>query len=218
MRLRNVKNKFAILTTSKYVIDNNKVSKGNWRQEFGNDNLIHAEIGMGKGDFIIGMAQKNPNVNFIGIEKYSSVLAKASQKIENLELENIRLLNIDANNFEEYFCKEIARIYLNFSDPWPKNAHAKRRLTSSKLLSCYDKAFINNADIWMKTDNQALFEYSLESLSKYGYELSNISLNLHASNIKDNVITEYEERFVKENKPIFRLEAIKYIQKLKNLI
>ncbi|WP_017756159.1 tRNA (guanosine(46)-N7)-methyltransferase TrmB [Calidifontibacillus oryziterrae] len=183
--------------------------KGSWKNEiFNNDNPIFIEIGMGKGTFINGMARKNPNINFIGVEKYTSVIVSALELTLENSLPNVRLLNIDALELPSIFAKgEIERIYLNFSDPWPKNRHEKRRLSHETFLRIYEDIVIPGGEIHMKTDNQGLFEYSLESFSTYGMLLKNISLDLHNSNIKDNVMTEYEAKFSKQGKRIYRCEA-----------
>ena len=208
MRLRNIKNAPERLAQNErdFVVNPTEY-KGNWHKLFGNDNPIHIEIGMGKGQFLSTLATKNPNVNYIGIEKFSSVLLRASEKLELLELTNVKIINVDAKNLEEVFAEdEIDRIYLNFSDPWPKNAHAKRRLTSNRFLPIYEKILQKNGEIHFKTDNRILFEFSLESLNNYGLQLSNISLDLHNSDYPDNIVTEYEEKFSKFG-PIYRLEA-----------
>ena len=206
MRLRNVKNKKEIMASSIYLIDNPKEYIGKWRKLFNNTNPIYIEIGMGKGKFIIENAINNPNINFIGIEKYDSVMAKAISKVKE-GLNNLKLIRLDALNIDEVFREEIDRIYLNFSDPWPKNRHSTRRLTSTIFLSKYDKIFKKTKEICQKTDNRNLFEYSLESLTNYGYKIAKISLDLYNSDIMDNIATEYEEKFVKENKIIYYLVA-----------
>ncbi|NSL51333.1 tRNA (guanosine(46)-N7)-methyltransferase TrmB [Calidifontibacillus erzurumensis] len=182
---------------------------GRWQQEiFKNGNPIHLEIGMGKGAFINGMAKLHPEINFIGIEKYTSVIVSALELTLENQLTNVRLLNIDAGNLSEIFAEgELSRIYLNFSDPWPKNRHEKRRLTYESFLAMYEKVLAKDGEIHFKTDNQGLFEYSLESFSKYGMLIKNISLDLHRSNIKENVMTEYEEKFSKQGNRIYRCEA-----------
>ena len=171
MRLRNVKNARDIVNNSEYVINNPENYIGKYKEIFNNDNEIHIEIGMGKGDFIIGMAKKYPNINFIGIEKYESVMVRAIEKLENIDLPNLKLIRMDAIEITEVFNKEINTIYLNFSDPWPKKRHAKRRLTSEVFLSLYDKIFISTPHIIQKTDNIGLFSYSIEFLSNYCYTL-----------------------------------------------
>ena len=209
MRLRNIKNAFEIISKSEYVIFNPEEYKGKWNKLFNNNNDIHIEIGMGKGNFIIGMAEKNPNINFIGIEMYDSVIVKAVQKLENKKLDNIKLIRMDARLIEDVFDKEISTIYLNFSDPWPKKRTAKRRLTHERFLKRYDNIFKDKCIIFLKTDNVGLFEFSIESLSEYGYKLKNVSLDLHNSDFKENVMTEYEEKFSKNGININRLEAYK---------
>ena len=209
MRLRNVKNAKNIVDNSKYVINNPEEYIGNYKTLFNNDNPINIEIGMGKGDFIIGMAKKYPNINFIGIEKYESVMVRAIEKLENIELPNLKLIRMDAIEIDKVFNKEINTIYLNFSDPWPKKRHAKRRLTSEIFLRLYDKIFINTPHIIQKTDNIGLFTSSLVSLSKYGYTLEEVSLDLKNESI-DNVVTEYENKFMNLGTNINYLNAKKY--------
>ncbi len=208
MRLRNNKNAKDIISNSNYVVLNPKDNISKWNKVFGNNNPIHIEIGMGKGDFIIGMALKYPNINFIGIEMYDSVLMHAVKKLEDKSIPNLKLIRMDANEIDEVFKKEINLIYLNFSDPWPKNRNAKRRLTHERLLSKYDNIFKDKNIIYMKTDNIKLFAFSIESLSEYGYTLKNISLDLHSEDI-DNVETEYEKKFNSMGIKINRLEAYK---------
>ena len=209
MRLRNVKNAVELVNSSSYVITNPEEYKGKYKEIFNNSNKIHIEIGMGKGDFIIGMAEKYPDINFIGIEKYESVMVRAIEKLNDKKLDNLKLIRMDALNIENVFDKEINTIYLNFSDPWPKKRHAKRRLTSEIFLSLYDKVFIDVPHIIQKTDNIELFAYSIESLSKYGYTLERVSLNLKDEDI-DNVITEYENKFMNMGININYLDAKRY--------
>ncbi len=209
MRLRNVKNAYEIINKSKYFVSNPENYKGKWSSLFENDNPIHIEIGMGKGDFIIGMAKLYPNINFIGIEMYDSVLVRAVNKLENEKLDNLRVIRMDARMIENIFDKEINLIYLNFSDPWPKNRTAKRRLTHERFLKRYDNIFKDKNIIYLKTDNINLFEFSIESLSEYGYKLKNISLDLHNSAYENNIMTEYEKKFNEKGVRINRLEAYK---------
>ena len=209
MRLRNIKGAGEILEKSKYIILTPENYKGKWNTLFNNDNPIHIEIGMGKGNFIIGMAKNNPNINFIGIEMYDSVIVKAVQKLEEENLENLKLIRMDARLIDEVFDKEIDLIYLNFSDPWPKKRTAKRRLTHERFLNTYENIFKGAKTIHMKTDNVPLFEFSLESLSEFGYKLKNISLDLHNSDFEGNVMTEYEAKFKEKGIKINRLEAYK---------
>ena len=209
LRLKNVKGASSIINDSSYVVLNPKNYKGKWNNIFNNTNPIEVEIGMGKGDFIIGMAEKYKDVNFIGIEMYDSVIVRAVQKLEDKTLDNLKLIRMDANEIENVFFKEISKIYLNFSDPWPKNRHEKRRLTSSYFLKKYDNLFINKKVIVQKTDNIDLFSFSIESLSNYGYILKNVTMDLYNNMIKDNVATEYEMKFNSKNIKICRLEAYK---------
>ena len=208
MRLRNVKNKQEIMDSSSYLILNPKDYCGKWNEYFKNDNPIHIEIGMGKGDFIIENAKRYPNINFIGIEKFDSVIARALQKIPD-NLPNLCMIRMDAIEIDEVFSKEIETIYLNFSDPWPKKRHANRRLTSSIFLKKYDELFKDDKIIIQKTDNRSLFEYSLVSLSQYGYKLEWVSLDYHNSGSEDIIMTEYEKKFSEKGQNIHRLIAVK---------
>lgn len=206
MRTRNLKNKEEILKNSTKFIDNPKDYKGKWKELFKNDNPIYIEIGMGKGQFIRAMAKKYPNINFIGIEKFDNIIAKALKRTDE-KLNNLYITRFDAKDIEEVFNKEIERIYLNFSDPWPKVRHHKRRLTSENLLKKYHSCFKGERKINLRTDNSDLFAYSIETLSKAGYILTDVSLDLHKT--KENIITtEYEDKFVSKNMPIYELKAI----------
>lgn len=209
MRLKKVKNAENIVNESKYIIKNPSEYKGRFNELFNNNNPISIEIGMGKGNFIIGMAKLFPKINFIGIEMFDSVIVRAVQKLEDENIPNLKLIKMDAKDIEDVFYKEIDTIYLNFSDPWPKKRHAKRRLTSHEFLKRYDFIFKGEKKIFQKTDNKDLFSYSIESLSTYGYTLKNVTLDLHKNEIENNVMTEYEEKFKKENVEICRLEAYK---------
>jgi tRNA (guanine-N7-)-methyltransferase len=191
------------------VIPNPTDYKNKWHELFGNDNPIHVEIGTGKGQFIAGMAKLFPEVNFIGIELAKSVIVSAAQKVQESEQENIRLINENAENLIELFMPdEISTIYLNFSDPWPKNRHEKRRLTFHTFLSRYENVLKSDGELIFKTDNRGLFEYSLTSFSHYGMLLNEVSLDLHASNDPENIMTEYEEKFSAKGQPIYRCKAI----------
>ena len=207
MRLRNVKGKEEVIATSEYIIKEPEKNIGKWNEVFKNRNDIYIEIGMGKGKFIIENAIKYPNINFIGIEKYDSVMVRAVEKLENKKLSNLKLIILDAHNIDKIFDKEISRIYLNFSDPWPKKRHAHRRLTSNTFLKLYDKIFKDDNDIIMKTDNKDLFAYSIESLSQNGYILHDVSLNLLED--ENNITTEYEDKFRSKDICINKLQAIK---------
>ena len=217
MRLRNVKNKEEILNNSKLLVRNYEDYKGNWNKLFGNKNPLYIEIGMGKGQFILENALRYPNINFIGIERLDSVLALAIKKIEvNDELpNNLKLIRIDAKNIDQAFSHDVDRIYLNFSDPWPKKRHSERRLTSNTFLKKYDEIFKSNKEIIMKTDNTLLFEYSLVTLSNYGYVFNKVSLDLHNSDVENNIMTEYEEKFHEDGIKINYLVAKKLSSKIK---
>ena len=204
MRLRNVKNKQEIIENATNLIENPKQYCGKWQELFANDNPIYVEIGMGKGDFIIENAKRYPNINFIGIEKFDSVIVRAIEKVPT-DLTNLKLIRMDAKEIDEVFSNEIERIFLNFSDPWPKKRHHDRRLTSHIFLRKYDSVFKNEKTIYQKTDNRDLFEYSLISLSTYGYQIEDISLDLHNSNYEDIITTEYEKKFVAKGNNIYYL-------------
>lgn len=206
MRLRNLKNKEEIINNCDFIITDPFKYIGKWKDLFKNNNPIHIEIGMGMGKFIYENALNNPDINYIGIERYDNVIARAIKKLDKLD--NLILVRMDAREIDKVFKKEIDLIYLNFSDPWPKKRSINKRLTSPIFLEKYDKIFKNTNNIIMKTDNRDLFIYSIESLSNYGYKLSNISFDLHESS--DNIITtEYEDKFVSIGKNIYYLEALK---------
>ena len=209
MRLKHVKGASEAIDKCLYMIHSPKEHRGKFNKLFGNNNPIHIEIGMGKGNFIIENARRYPNINFIGIEKYDSVIVRAVQKLEELELPNLRLIRCDANYIEEIFDNEISTIYLNFSDPWPKARHERRRLTSSEFLSKYDNLFSNKKIIVQKTDNRNLFEFSIKSFTDYGYKIDMISLNLHEDTHIENIATEYEEKFVSRGSLIYKVEVSK---------
>ena len=208
MRIRNLKNTDELVSNSKYLINNPFDYKGKWQELFNNNNPIYLEIGMGKGNFIIDMAIKNPNINFIGLEKYTSVIVRAIKKLNGVELSNLILINIDALNINDVFDKEIDLIYLNFSDPWPKKRNAKRRLTSISFLKLYDSIFKSKKEIKLKTDNQLLFESSILSLNLYGYKIVDISLDLWSTD-KVYSETEYEHKFKELGVNIKYLDALK---------
>lgn len=210
MRLRKVKNALDKLNSdTKYFISNPLDYKGRWKEIFNNDNPIHIEIGCGKGKFISELAQINEDINYIAIEKYDSVLLRTSEKVNELDLPNLKLALIDAAKLTDYFsADEISRIYINFSDPWPKNAHAKRRLTYKSFLDSYHQVLNKNGEVFQKTDNRKLFEFSLESFNENNWGISNISLDLHKDSDVFNITTEFEEKWSKLG-PIYRLEARK---------
>lgn len=209
MRLRNVKGSKEKIMEYEYAINEPETYKGRWRELFGNDNPVHVEIGMGKGKFISTLAAQNKDINYIGIEKFSSVLIRAIQKQEELECPpvNLRFIRFDAENICNIFDKgEIDTIYLNFSDPWPKERHAKRRLTSKEFLKRYEEVLSDDGKIIFKTDNRSLFDFSLEQIKISGWELESYTYDLHNSEYVDgNIMTEYEEKFVAQGIPINRL-------------
>ena len=213
MRLRNVKNKDEILNASPYLVRNPEENIGKWKEVFGNDKPIYIEIGMGKGKFIIENAMKYPEINFIGIEKFDSVLARSLPKIPE-GLDNLLIIRMDALNIDKVFSKEIDRIYLNFSDPWPKARHHLRRLSSKVFLEKYDSIFLNDRVVYQRTDNQGLYIYSLMSYSENGYVLSDITFDLHKDK-EDLITTEYEDKFSGKGMPIYAVVATKNVQKSK---
>ena len=209
MRLRHIPGSEEMIAESPYVVQKPEEQKGQWKHLFGNDNPIEIEVGMGKGKFIMELAQKNPDVNYIGIERYSTVMLKALQKREQLELSNIYFMCVDAKELGEYFeAGEVSRIFLNFSDPWPKDRHAKRRLTSPQFMAVYDRILKKDGVVEFKTDNRGLFDYSLESIPEAGWIVDRHTFDLHHSDMAEgNVMTEYETKFASEGKPICKLVA-----------
>ena len=212
MRLRNVPGAREVMIENKYVFTEPEGMKGTWKDVFGNSNPVHIEIGMGKGVFITTLASQNPDINYVGIEKYSSVLLRAVEKQDELQLPNLRFIRMDAENIEEVFDKdEVDRIYLNFSDPWPKDRHAKRRLTSTRFLERYDNILTPEGRVMFKTDNKDLFDFSLEQVEEAGWILENHTYDLHHSEYNEgNVMTEYEEKFSAKGNPICRLVAYRH--------
>lgn len=209
MRLKHVKGAEEIVESSKYVIKDYTEHKGSFNKLFNNNNPIRIEIGMGKGNFIIENAIKYPNINFIGIEKYDSVMVKAIRRLETLDLPNLRLIRMDAGKIEEVFDHEIDEVFLNFSDPWPKERHAKRRLTSPNFLNKYKNIFKDKEIITFKTDNRKLFEYSVMSFNSQGFTIENLSLDLYNDDIEDNIPTEYEMKFHSKGFPIYKIRVYK---------
>jgi tRNA (guanine-N7-)-methyltransferase len=198
-----------------YVIANPELHKGNWSEVFEKDQPLHIEIGTGKGRFITGMAAANPHINYIGIEIMESVIVSALEKLIEVELPNVKLLNVNASDLEKFFAKgDVDRVYLNFSDPWPKTRHEKRRLTYDSFLRIYENILVDEGEIHFKTDNQGLFEYSLTSFSKYGVLLTFVSLDLHQTDFAGNIMTEYEEKFSSKGNRIYRSE-VRYQNKKK---
>ena len=208
MRLKKVKNADIKIKESSYIIDNPFEYKGRWNELFNNDNELEIEIGMGKGDFIIDKALRNPNINYIGIEKYDSVILRACEKLVDLDIPNLRLICIDAHKLEEVFDREVNLIYLNFSDPWPKKKHAKRRLSSNIFLDIYSKIVKGDIVIKQKTDNDLLYEYSKESYLEYGFEILEDNID-YGMNEENHSKTEYEKKFIELGKNINYLHVIK---------
>ncbi len=199
-----------LMNHPQYVVSEPEKWRGKWHELFGNNHPIHIEIGTGKGRFITEMAKANPEVNYIGIEAYTSVIVTALDRAIDAEVPNLKLLNKNALKLEEFFGQgEIERVYLNFSDPWPKKRHEKRRLTYKSFLKMYEHVLVNGGEIHFKTDNQGLFEYSLMSFSEYGLKLKYVSLDLHNSDFQGNIMTEYEEKFSGLGNRIYRCE-VKY--------
>ncbi|MDF2942848.1 MAG: tRNA ((7)-)-methyltransferase [Herbinix sp.] len=207
MRLRNITGSREMVAENDYVVHEPEQYKGKWNMVFDNDREIHVEIGMGKGKFLTQLALQNPNINYIGIEKYSSVLLRALEKRKEIELSNLYFIRYDAEYLNDIFGKDdITRIYLNFSDPWPKDRHARRRLTSREFLKRYDQCLKKDGEVIFKTDNRVLFDFSLEESKLAGWELKEITFDLHHSEyLEGNVMTEYEEKFVAKGNPICKL-------------
>ena len=213
MRLRNIPGSKEAIAESAYVIQNPEKRRGCWQEVFGNQNPVQIEVGMGKGRFIMDMARLHPEVNYIGIEMYDSVLLRAVQKIEQFEekLPNLYFIRTDARNLPEIFGKEeVDRIYLNFSDPWPKDRHAKRRLTSRQFLERYDQILVKHGQVEFKTDNRPLFEFSLDEIREAGWTLLVHTFDLHHDKqmMEGNVMTEYEEKFSSAGNPIHKFIAV----------
>lgn len=215
MRLRNIPRADEVIAASEYVIHDPEQQKGRWRELYGNDHPLHLEIGIGKGRFILEMANRNPDINYLGIEKYSSVLLRGVERQDELQLPNLRFVRGEAEIITEYFDHgEVNRIYLNFSDPWPKKRNAKRRLPSREFLLHYDRILSEFGTIEFKTDNRELFDFAVEEVSFSSFEIDALTYDLHhdpALN-EDNVMTEYEERFSEKGNLI-----CKYILKRKTI-
>ena len=210
MRLRNVPGSREAIADNDMAINEPTELKGKWKEEFGNDNPIRIEIGMGKGKFITTLAMENPDINYIGIEKYSSVLIRAIERCEEIEVPNLRFIRMEAEYICDVFEKgEVDRIYLNFSDPWPKDRHAKRRLTSKQFFERYDVILKKDGIVEFKTDNDLLFRFSLEQVPEAGWELIEQTWDLHNDErlMQGNVMTEYESKFSQMGNPIHKLIA-----------
>ena len=212
MRLRNVPGAREVMVENQYVFTEPEGMKGTWSEVFNNDNPVHIEIGMGKGRFVSTLAQLNPDINYVGIEKYSSVLLRAVEKQDELNLPNLRFIRMDAEAITEVFdMGEVDRIYLNFSDPWPKDRHAKRRLTSRQFFERYNIILKKDGQVEFKTDNRPLFDFSVEEVKEAGWQLRAVTYDLHndAKLCEGNVMTEYEERFSAAGNPICKLIAVR---------
>ena len=211
MRLRNIPGADEAIENSPYCIDDPASLRGNWKNVFSKEQPLHIEIGMGKGQFIFGMAEAHPDVNYLGIEKYTSVLLRAVQKIDESPMDSLRFLCFNAETIDEIFSPgEVDRIYLNFSDPWPKDRHAKRRLTSKKFLERYDRILAPNGQIEFKTDNRGLFDFSVEEIeTSTVWKIDAITYDLHHDDSMNqgNILTEYEEKFSSQGNPIYKLIA-----------
>lgn len=210
MRLRNVPGSREAIADNDMAINEPTELKGKWKEEFGNDNPIRIEIGMGKGKFITTLAMENPDINYIGIEKYSSVLIRAIERCEEIEVPNLRFIRMEAEYICDVFEKgEVDRIYLNFSDPWPKDRYAKRRLTSKQFFERYDVILKKDGIVEFKTDNDLLFQFSLEQVPEAGWELIEQTWDLHNDErlMQGNVMTEYESKFSQMGNPIHKLIA-----------
>ena len=205
MRLRNITGSREVIAASAYVVHEEKECRGKWREIFGNSRPVHIEIGMGKGKFLHTMARLHPEINYVGIEKYSSVLLRAIQKREEEELPNLKFIRMDAEEITEVFAPgEVERIYLNFSDPWPKDRHAGRRLPSRQFLARYDRILKDGGELEFKTDNRQLFDFAVEELAPAGWKARAVSYDLHGDRdlMQGNVMTEYEEKFSAQGNPI----------------
>lgn len=210
MRLRNVKGARDVMADSEYVFADPENMEGTWTEVFGNNNPVHIEIGMGKGKFITTLAAQNPQINYVGIEKYSSVLVRAVEKQNELQLPNLKFIRMDAEMITNIFGEgEVDRIYLNFSDPWPKDRHAKRRLTSKEYFARYNVILKKDGEVHFKTDNRPLFDFSLEEVGNAGWKLRAHTFDLHNDPVlnEGNVMTEYETRFSEMGNPINKLIA-----------
>lgn len=210
MRLRNKPGAVDELNASPHlVVAQPQEWKGKWASFFKNNNPIHIEVGTGKGRFVSEMAKAHPGINYIGVELQTSVIVMALAKVREVNVPNLCLLNQDANHITDFFAaEELERVYINFSDPWPKTRHEKRRLTHHSFLKRYHLLLGDQREIHLKTDNEALFEYSLNSFSGYGCRLNKITFHLHESDFQGNIMTEYEEKFSSQGMKIYRCEAV----------
>ena len=212
MRLRHIPGSEQQIEESPFVISGPEEFRGQWNMFFGNNNPLHIEVGMGKGRFITELAAAHPEINYIGIERYTSVLLKAVEKRSLLFLPNLYFLCVDARTLPDIFDEgEVDRIYLNFSDPWPKDRHAKRRLTSPQFMALYDRILAPEGQVEFKTDNMGLFDYSLESIPEAGWTITASTKDLHHSDMAEgNIMTEYEAKFSAMGNPICKLIAVRH--------
>lgn len=212
MRLRHIPGSEQQIEESPFVISGPEEFRGQWNMFFGNNNPLHIEVGMGKGRFITELAAAHPEINYIGIERYTSVLLKAVEKRSLMFLPNLYFLCVDARTLPDIFAEgEVDRIYLNFSDPWPKDRHAKRRLTSPQFMALYDRILAPEGQVEFKTDNMGLFDYSLESIPEAGWTITASTKDLHHSDMAEgNIMTEYEAKFSAMGNPICKLIAVRH--------
>ena len=207
MRLRNITGADTYIENSEYVVQDEKSKKGCWSEVFGRKAPLHIEVGMGKGQFMMQLALQNPDINYVGIEMYSSVLLRAVQKMEEAPMDNLRFIRMDAREIEEVFDKgEVDKIYLNFSDPWPKDRHAKRRLPSRQFLARFDQILKKEGNLEFKTDNRDLFDFAVEEVEPAGWKIDAITYDLHHDEVmnRGNILTEYEEKFSSKGNPIYK--------------
>ena len=207
MRLRNITGADTYIENSQYVVQDEKSKKGCWSEVFGRKAPLHIEVGMGKGQFMMQLALQNPDINYVGIEMYSSVLLRAVQKMEEAPMDNLRFIRMDAREIEEVFDKgEVDKIYLNFSDPWPKDRHAKRRLPSRQFLARFDQILKKEGNLEFKTDNRDLFDFAVEEVEPAGWKIDAITYDLHHDEVMNwgNILTEYEEKFSSKGNPIYK--------------
>ena len=207
MRLRNISGADTYIENSEYVVQDEKSKRGCWSEVFGRKAPLHIEVGMGKGQFMMQLALQNPDINYVGIEMYSSVLLRAVQKMEEAPMDNLRFIRMDAREIEEVFDKgEVDKIYLNFSDPWPKDRHAKRRLPSRQFLARFDQILKREGNLEFKTDNRDLFDFAVEEVEPAGWKIDAITYDLHHDEVmnKGNILTEYEEKFSSKGNPIYK--------------
>ena len=207
MRLRNITGADTYIENSQYVVQDEKSKKGCWSEVFGRKAPLHIEVGMGKGQFMMQLALQNPDINYVGIEMYSSVLLRAVQKMEEAPMDNLRFIRMDAREIEEVFDKgEVDKIYLNFSDPWPKDRHAKRRLPSRQFLARFDQILKKEGKLEFKTDNRDLFDFAVEEVEPAGWKIDAITYDLHHDEVmnRGNILTEYEEKFSSKGNPIYK--------------